>query len=153
MPIHKRNKKLVDLKVKNLMSSPAVTLPITSSLSDVVEKMHREKVGSVIITDENNRIAGIITERDIIYAAAKGLFKRGDVKVEYLMSKNVITVNEDSSIYEAVDKMISHNIRHLPVVDSQGKPIGLISIRDLIDFSASLLKIVMLPTENWKIYY
>jgi hypothetical protein len=43
MPIHKRYKKLVDLKVKNLMSSPAVTLPVTSSLNDVVEKMYREK--------------------------------------------------------------------------------------------------------------
>jgi CBS domain-containing protein len=148
MPIHKRYKKLVDLKAKNLMSSPAITLPITSSLNDVVETMYKEKIGSVIITDENNRIAGIITERDIIYAAAKGLFKREDVKVEHLMSKNVITINEDGSIYEAIDKMRAHNIRHLPVVDNQGRPVGLISLRDLIDFSVSLLRTLMLPSEE-----
>jgi CBS domain-containing protein len=148
MPIHKRYKKLVDLKAKNLMSSPAITLPITSSLNDVVETIYKEKIGSVIITDENNRIAGIITERDIIYAAAKGLFKREDVKVEHLMSKNVITINEDGSIYEAIDKMRAHNIRHLPVVDNQGRPVGLISLRDLIDFSVSLLRTLMLPSEE-----
>jgi CBS domain-containing protein len=148
MPIHKRYKKLVDLKAKNLMSSPAITLPITSSLNDVVETMYKEKIGSVIITDENNRIAGIITERDIIYAASKGLFKKENVKVEHLMSKNVITINEDGSIYEAIDKMRAHNIRHLPVVDNQGRPVGLISIRDLIDFSVSLLRTLMLPTEE-----
>jgi len=148
MPIHKRYKKLVDLKAKNLMSSPAITLPITSSLNDVVETMYKEKIGSVIITDENNRIAGIITERDIIYAAAKGLFKKENVKVEHLMSKNVITINEDGSIYEAIDKMRAHNIRHLPVVDNQGRPVGLISLRDLIDFSVSLLRTLMLPSEE-----
>jgi CBS domain-containing protein len=148
MPIHKRYKKLVDLKAKNLMSSPAITLPITSSLNDVVETMYKEKIGSVIITDENNRIAGIITERDIIYASSKGLFKKENVKVEHLMSKNVITINEDGSIYEVIDKMRAHNIRHLPVVDNQGRPVGLISLRDLIDFSVSLLRTLMLPSEE-----
>jgi predicted transcriptional regulator len=116
MPIHKRYKKLVDLKAKNLMSSPAITLPITSSLNDVVETMYKEKIGSVIITDENNRIAGIITERDIIYAASKGLFKKENVKVEHLMSKNVITINEDGSIYEAIDKISLSEERKLIIL-------------------------------------
>jgi CBS domain-containing protein len=64
------------------------------------------------------------------------------------MSKNVITINEDGSIYEVIDKMRAHNIRHLPVVDNQGRPVGLISLRDLIDFSVSLLRTLMLPSEE-----
>lgn len=130
------------------MSSPAITLPINSSLYEVVETMYKEKIGSVLIVDENGRIAGIITERDIIYVASRGLFKKDDIKAESVMSKNVVTVSEESSIYEAIDKMRAHNIRHLPVIDSQGKPVGVISLRDLIDFSVSLLKILMLPEEE-----
>lgn len=148
MPLHKRYKRLVELKARNIMSSPAVTLPITSSLYEVVEKMCKENIGSVLIVDENGKISGIITERDIIYAASRGLFKKEDIKVESLMSKNVITVSEESSIYEAIEKMRAHNIRHLPVVDDQGKPVGVISLRDLIDFSVSLLRILMLPEEG-----
>jgi len=110
--------------------------------------MYKEKIGSVLIVDENDRIAGIITERDIIYVASRGLFKKDDIKAESVMSKNVVTVSEESSIYEAIDKMRAHNIRHLPVIDSQGKPVGVISLRDLIDFSVSLLKILMLPEEE-----
>ena len=130
------------------MSSPAITLPINSSLYEVVETMYKEKIGSVLIVDENDRIAGIITERDIVYVASRGLFKKDDIKAESVMSKNVVTVSEESSIYEAIDKMRAHNIRHLPVIDSQGKPVGVISLRDLIDFSVSLLKILMLPEEE-----
>ena len=130
------------------MSSPAITLPINSSLYEVVETMYKEKIGSVLIVDENDRIAGIITERDIIYVASRGLFKKDDIKAESVMSKNIVTVSEESSIYEAIDKMRAHNIRHLPVIDSQGKPVGVISLRDLIDFSVSLLKILMLPEEE-----
>jgi len=148
LPIHKRYKRLVELKVRSLMSSPAITLPINSSLYEVVETMYKEKIGSVLIVDENDRIAGIITERDIIYVASRGLFKKDDIKAESVMSKNVVTVSEESSIYEAIDKMRAHNIRHLPVIDSQGKPVGVISLRDLIDFSVSLLKILMLPEEE-----
>lgn len=148
MPIHKRYKRLVELKVRSLMSSPAITLPINSSLYEVVETMYKEKIGSVLIVDENGRIAGIITERDIVYVASRGLFKKDDIKAESVMSKNVVTVSEESSIYEAIDKMRAHNIRHLPVIDSQGKPVGVISLRDLIDFSVSLLKILMLPEEE-----
>lgn len=148
MPIHKRYKRLVELKVRSLMSSPAITLPINSSLYEVVETMYKEKIGSVLIVDENDRIAGIITERDIIYVASRGLFKKDDIKAESVMSKNIVTVSEESSIYEAIDKMRAHNIRHLPVIDSQGKPVGVISLRDLIDFSVSLLKILMLPEEE-----
>jgi CBS-domain-containing membrane protein len=44
--------------------------------------------------------------------------------------------------------MRAHNIRHLPVVDNQGRPVGLISLRDLIDFSVSLLRTLMLPSEE-----
>jgi CBS domain-containing protein len=83
-----------------------------------------------------------------LQTASKGLFKKENVKVEHLMSKNVITINEDGSIYEVIDKMRAHNIRHLPVVDNQGRPVGLISLRDLIDFSVSLLRTLMLPSEE-----
>jgi Predicted transcriptional regulator, contains C-terminal CBS domains len=148
LPLHKRYKKLVELKARSLMSYPAITLPINSSLYEVVETMYREKIGSVIIVDGGGKITGIITERDIIYAASRGLFKTEDIKAESLMNRSVVTVNEESSIYEVIDKMRAHNIRHLPVIDGQGKPVGVISLRDLIDFSVSLLKILMLPEEG-----
>jgi CBS domain-containing protein len=148
MPIHKRYKKIIDVKVKDVMVSPVITLGIDSSLNDAVEVMAKEKIGSLIIVDDSGKMAGIITERDIIYAASRGLFKKDELKVKDIMSKNVITVSADSNINEAIYKMRNHNVRHLPVIDNEAKPIGIISFRDLLDFAISILKIMLLPNES-----
>ena len=97
---------------------------------DVVKKMYRHNVGSVLILDSSGKLAGIFTERDLVKLVAEG--KPLTLPVESVMSRNPIVAREDDPIPLVGSKMIEHWVRHIPIVDSEGRPIGIVSIRDVL---------------------
>jgi Predicted signal-transduction protein containing cAMP-binding and CBS domains len=97
-------------KVKFLISKTPVTAEKVTKLEDVVKIMASMNIGSVIITDKEKPV-GIITERDIIRALAKGIHLTE--KIENVGTMDLITVFEDDNIYTAAEKMNKYNIRHL----------------------------------------
>ena len=145
MPVFKRYGKEFQIYVNEIMTSPAVTVVTTSTLREVSETMWAKKVGSLAVVDRSEKLAGIITERDIIYCAAKDLFQKRDTTAEAVMSKNAITVAPDEDIVSAVEKMRNHNIRHLPVTNSERKPVGMLTLRDILDVSMELLGLFRPP--------
>jgi CBS domain-containing protein len=139
MPIFKRYAKKSGIQVSDVMNSPAVLLKQGSKIRSAAEKMWDHKVGSLIVVDQSEkRIVGIITERDIIFCAAKGYFDNAKV-VDSVMSRNVIVADSDATLESAIEKMRAHNLKHMPVVDTSGTPIGMLSVRDILDASLSLL--------------
>ncbi len=106
-----------------------VTASPQEKIIDVVRKMHENKVGSVLIVDDH-KLVGIFTERDLVRIIAEG--GKLDQPVGNAMSRNLIVVSPQDSIAIVASKMIEHWIRHIPVVDKEGKPIGIISIRDVL---------------------
>ncbi|MCS7138291.1 MAG: CBS domain-containing protein [Candidatus Caldarchaeum sp.] len=140
MPVFKRAMRYSPLKAADLMSSPPVTIGEEATIDDVSKLMWDKGVGSVLITNRENKLIGIITERDILYAASHLMFGK-DVKARSLMSKNLVTAAPDDEIASVVEKMKDFNIRHIPVVDPQGSPVGVISSRDLLDFGVRLLSL------------
>ncbi len=106
-----------------------VTASPQEKIIDVVKKMHENKVGSVLIVDDH-KLVGIFTERDLVRIIAEG--GKLDQPVGNAMSRNLIVVSPQDSIAIVASKMIEHWIRHIPVVDEEGKPIGIISIRDVL---------------------
>ena len=109
-----------------------VTAKPDEKVIDAVEKMAKYKVGSVIII-ENGKVLGIITERDIINLVASK--KDLNEKLELYMTKNPITIYFDENLEKAIQIMKEKNIRHLPVVNKEGRLIGMISSRDIIRVS------------------
>ncbi|MFZ8849212.1 MAG: CBS domain-containing protein [Thermoproteota archaeon] len=109
-----------------------VTAKPDEKVIDAVEKMAKYKVGSVIII-ENGKVLGIITERDIINLVASK--KDLNEKLELYMTQNPITIYFDENLEKAIQIMKEKNIRHLPVVNKEGKLIGMISARDIIRVS------------------
>ncbi|BBD72238.1 histidine kinase [Sulfodiicoccus acidiphilus] len=122
------------------MSSPALVTSTDTPLKDVVKLMWDEKVGSVLVVDEEGKLVGIVTERDVVYAASRALIEKG--RASSVMAKNVISVGPEEPLMEAVEKMRSHNISHLPVVEG-GRPVGVVSMRDLTGVASSLLKVLL----------
>jgi len=106
-----------------------VTASPKDKITDVVKVMHNRKVGSVLIV-ENNKLVGIFTERDLVRVIAEG--KDLDIPVGEVMSRDLIVAKPEDSIAIIASKMIEHWIRHIPVVDDEGKPVGIISIRDVL---------------------
>ena len=118
--------------VKNMMIEDVVTAKPDTTARDIIRTMREKHVGSVIITDNEERCLGIFTERDAIRIVASDVPL--DTPIEQVMTQNVATIGEEASLEEAKRLIISHGgIRHLPVVDDKGKLVGLFSVRKLLD--------------------
>jgi CBS domain-containing protein len=117
--------------IRDLMLKDFVTATKDVPVKICIELLFKRHVGSVVIIDEAQRCTGIFTERDAIRLVAQDVPL--DVPVEKVMTKNTFTVNENVTFEEAKTVIHLHNIRHLPVVDSDGKLVGLISVRHILD--------------------
>ncbi|BDR93253.1 CBS domain-containing protein [Vulcanisaeta souniana] len=117
------------MRIKELIKDGVISCKTTDPITCAVAKMYMNNVGSVLITDENEKPAGIFTERDLVRVVAEGI--NLDTPLVKVMSRKLITANASESIVSAAMKMIENNIRHLPVVE-ENRAIGMISIRDLV---------------------
>eukprot|EP01064_Diplonema_japonicum_P013393 TRINITY_DN2094_c1_g2_i1.p1 TRINITY_DN2094_c1_g2~~TRINITY_DN2094_c1_g2_i1.p1 ORF type:complete len:200 (+),score=23.42 TRINITY_DN2094_c1_g2_i1:65-664(+) len=77
-------------------------------------------------------VTGMFSERDIARAFATHGSQLGELKVSDLMSRNVISCSKQDSLKKILDTMLERNFRHLPCVDSRGRLIGLVSMRDAV---------------------
>lgn len=100
-------------------------------VNDVVEELDRAGIGALLVLDDHDRIAGIVSERDVIRA----LRRRGSAvlgtPVSDVMTRQVRTCTSDETITRAMATMTAGRHRHLPVVDG-GQVGGLVSIGDLV---------------------
>ncbi|GBC68342.1 Magnesium transporter MgtE [archaeon HR01] len=129
---------------EGLMSKPPITASEDASIDDVARIMWENRVGCVLIVDRENRLVGVLTERDMLYASAHLLFGR-DVKAGSIMSKNLVTASPQDDVLSVVEKMKDFNIRHIPVVGRDGTPLGVISTRDILDFGMRMLSLFIRP--------
>jgi CBS domain-containing protein len=115
-------------KLRDLMNTSVVTAPPEATVSEAAAGMVRARVGSVIVM-QGSFLAGILTERDIVRAAASG----EDLSVSLVsawMSRDPQSASPDSSAEEAAQIMLLNGFRHLPITD--GRTVcGVVSIRDL----------------------
>jgi CBS domain-containing protein len=136
-----RRRKGLPVRATDVMSTPPITAEETMPIEEVAKKMFENNVSSVMVVDSTGRLVGIVTEKDVVGAVAIG--KIGShLPVARFMKENPITVTPDTPLDEVLEKMRRFNIRHLPVVDKDGKPIGMVSQRDLLDVVLTLLKII-----------
>ncbi len=117
--------------VKHIMVEDVVTAKPNITVKDAVRIMREKHVGSIVITDNGKKCIGIFTERDVIRTIAGDVPL--DTSIEQVMTINVATIGEEASLEEARRLISSRGIRHLPVVDSKGELVGLLSVRKLID--------------------
>jgi CBS-domain-containing membrane protein len=116
--------------VKQEMNRGVKTVGTDVTVKEAAEKMTKYWMGSLVILD-GVRVAGIVTERDILSKLVKLGKSPEKVKINEIMTKDVITIEEDKSIEEAVTMMKAHNIKKLPVVKN-GKLSGIITTTDII---------------------
>jgi len=119
------------LMVRHVMLRNFVTTDPKTSLRAAIEILNEKHIGSLLITDSHNKCIGIFTERDVIRVVAQGV--NLDDPIEKVMTSNVITLGEEASLEEAKRLIITHAVRHLPVVNGQGELVGLLSVRKLLD--------------------
>src|SRR5712691_1375764 len=125
------------MQVGEIMHTDVKAADAEATFADVAKTMRTNGISSVVVM-EGKKLAGIVTERDIVNLVAAG----GDphsVKVVHGMTRRHLeTVSPKTDIGEAAELMVMRNIRHLPVVD-RGQMVGIISIRDLTRWAAEEL--------------
>lgn len=123
------------MHVADVMTKASVTDSPTDSLKAAASLMWAQQTGSLLVMD-GDQLEGIITERDVMKAVARGVDPERTT-VREIMSRDVVTVAPDTLLYEAARLMASRWIRHLPVTDN-GTVVGMVSQRDLVGVFAAL---------------
>jgi CBS domain-containing protein len=126
------------IKIKDMPEfrdrAEVLTIGESEKLSKAVEAMVNAKYGSIIVT-KNEKIAGIVTERDLMN---KVLFNNMDykkLKVADVMTARVQTANENDSVTDCLRRMSNGRFRHMPVVDDKGKLLGMMSQGDFVAYT------------------
>ena len=116
-------------RVRDVMTTPPVTLPATSSITEAARAMRDANIGGVIVV-ENGQVCGIVTDRDLV---VRGIAEGRDMarlKLADISSRVLTTVSPTDSVDDAIQLMREKAIRRLPVIEG-GKPVGIVAIGDL----------------------
>jgi CBS domain-containing protein len=111
-------------------------LPRTS-LNEAIVVLAQNKIGALVIADEQNRVLGIISERDIVRILATKGARVLDAAVSDHMTRPVVTCGEHHSIDWLMGEMTANRFRHIPVT-KQGKLAGIVSIGDVVKFKLAM---------------
>jgi len=144
--------------VKDVMSKNVITIYPEDSISDAIEKMAKNNISGLIVV-EGEKVVGVISESDVLRVfkseipeisastsvtlsillilekgikAINGMKKIGKLKVKDLMSKRIFYVKPEDTILEAARIMSKKDVRRLPVIDENGKLVGVISRTDIL---------------------
>jgi len=110
------------------------TIPPTETALDAAKLMNEKRIGALVIIDAEARILGMFTERDILTRIVATDKAPANTPVSDVLTSDIITASPQTSISEAQKVMTANRVRHLPVIDKEGKLAGMISIGDLLRY-------------------
>jgi CBS domain-containing protein len=119
------------MQIQDIMSRPAITCRATDTLHTAARLMWDEDCGAIAVTDDAGKLVGIVTDRDICMST----FTRGQapqqIMVADAMAKQVYSCTGNDSVSAAERLMSEYQIRRVPIVDDDDRPIGLLSLNDI----------------------
>jgi signal-transduction protein with cAMP-binding, CBS, and nucleotidyltransferase domain len=109
------------------------TVELSATVEDAVRTMIDKTVGAVAVIDDQGVVAGMFTERDVLAKFALSARDPKSTPVRELMSPMVEMATEQTTPVEALGVMLERHYRHMPIVDDQGKVLGICSIRNILE--------------------
>jgi len=125
--------------VVEAMNKDVKTIRPDATVKDAVKIMNQHRIGSLVVVKGTGEVLGIVTERDILNDVVAEGKDSSEVRVEDIMSDEIVTIDPRRSLEEAADLMVEKEIKKLPVVQS-GKLVGIITASDLIKYERSLIE-------------
>ena len=107
-----------------------LTTTATKTIAEAVQVLAKRRIGALVVVEGNDRIVGIVSERDIVRAIAAGI-EALDQPIESIMTRTVMTCAESETINEMMARMTRGRFRHVPVA-ADGRLVGIISIGDVV---------------------
>jgi CBS domain-containing protein len=127
------------MKILEMCDSEAASVHLDATAEQAIRTMVDRHVGGVAVIDENQRVAGIFTERDVLRRLS--LLKQSPEKilVREIMTSPVEMATRCTTPSEALATMVERHYRHLPIVDDDGRLLGVLSIRNLLEAQIDML--------------
>jgi CBS domain-containing protein len=122
------------MQVENILQSKGHTVHTVEAgapLSEAVHILNSKKIGAVVVVDAKGKVAGILSERDVVRHLEKDPVAVLAGPVRNVMTTKVITCTSAGSISDLMETMTRHRIRHIPIVEA-GKLTGIVSIGDVV---------------------
>lgn len=123
---------MVKKSIGEILTRDVISVSLTTPVSDVISIMREKKISCVLVMDGKNPV-GIFTERNLVHLLHQANGIIGDRNIEELMSTPVLTIESNANVYQAHDFLEKHGVRHLVVVEPDGKVAGVVTQTDLID--------------------
>ncbi len=144
------------MKAKDIMNRQIITVTEEMTVDETARILLDNKISGVPVVDEQNKVIGIVSETDLIYrekhlhipsfiSILDGVIflestkeleyqvrKMAAFKVKDVMTKKVLTIHEDTELEDIVDKIVEKKINRLPVIDSKGKLVGIVTRSDIL---------------------
>ncbi len=115
--------------VESIMKTEIKTVDNNETIKDACEKFKNNWIGCLIVIDNEN-IVGIVTERDVIQRTICNDMDPKTSKIHEIMTKEVISIDKNETVDQAIEKLKKHNIKKLPVT-SNGELVGIITLTDI----------------------
>ncbi len=136
MPIKK-------MSIGQLVNKTLETINISNSAQKASKKMRDKNISSLVVIDDNNKAAGIVTERDLVRKVCVNGASSSDIQIKDIMSFPLLTIDADASVEQAVDIMNQNGVRHILVIENSDvyKPLGIVTPSDFTKYLKASLDI------------
>lgn len=132
----------VRVKIQTIIAEKkAHSISAGETIPHLVERLNSFRVGALVVSSDGKRIDGIVSERDVVRAMPGKFDLLSDLHVRDIMTVGVYTCTADATVAEIMAMMTKERIRHVPVVDSEGNLISVISIGDVVKHYLSELSV------------
>lgn len=138
---------VLETPVSEVMARDPLMVDADATVVAAVNAMNERRTGCVLV-HRDGRVVGIFTERDVL---RRVVFRDGDrsAKVETVMTRNPETLPPTASLAFALNKMSVDGYRHIPITDHHGKAVGVVSIKDIVNFVVEFFpeRVLNLPSD------
>ncbi|PLX78938.1 MAG: cyclic nucleotide-binding protein [Desulfuromonas sp.] len=121
-------------RLSEIMSTPVETCSPDTCVRDIAQRLIKRGIGAILVCADRNKVIGIVTERDLVAKVlANDTIDSTTVVARDVMTPNPYTMAPDTYMYEATTFMMSHKVKHLPIL-ADGEVVGIVTLRDLMRY-------------------
>jgi CBS domain-containing protein len=130
--------------ISALQLGPAISVSEDASLKEAVENLQRHHIGCVLVSGADGTLKGIFTERDLLNRVAGRKLDWSECRVSDFMTRDPETLRRDDRIVWALNLMHMGGYRHVPLVDEANRPVGVVSVKDIVELIVELMPAAVL---------